>query len=240
MSKLNDSTLKIFKKYRLDTNMSVFGNENKLYDVVKVMDDMVGNQVSKYAFSGSYYDSLSTTNKYGYNYTDGTFTEIAAQKTTTIANKRIILDPFTFKLIGDFSGKTKYPFSRFYCNDVLVGWIIRDVESDKVYVSSDINGENSLTGSQIPSGIYYVQGLMEFKDVPEYLSGSEIYKYWYNLIEPQHSWSSLNESVPKSVSGVVVVPQYIYDVLPVGYYHLASDQVYCRFSGGSSYTIKEV
>ena len=45
MSKLNDSTLKILKKYRLDTDMSVFGNENKLYDVVKVMDDMVGNQV---------------------------------------------------------------------------------------------------------------------------------------------------------------------------------------------------
>ena len=32
MSKLNDSTLKILKKYRLDTDMSVFGNENKLYD----------------------------------------------------------------------------------------------------------------------------------------------------------------------------------------------------------------
>lgn len=29
MSKLNDSTLKIFKKYRLDTDMSVFGDENK-------------------------------------------------------------------------------------------------------------------------------------------------------------------------------------------------------------------
>ena len=60
MSKLNDSTLKILKKYRLDTDMSVFGNENKLYDVVKVMDDMVGNQVSKYV--GDVYCLSSTKN----------------------------------------------------------------------------------------------------------------------------------------------------------------------------------
>lgn len=60
MSKLNDSTLKILKKYRLDTDMSVFGNENKLYDVVKVMDDMVGNQVSKYVGNTPILDSNST------------------------------------------------------------------------------------------------------------------------------------------------------------------------------------
>lgn len=61
MSKLNDSTLKILKKYRLDTDMSVFGNENKLYDVVKVMDDMVGNQVGKHIGIGYYADSLTTS-----------------------------------------------------------------------------------------------------------------------------------------------------------------------------------
>lgn len=39
MSKLNDSTLKIFKKYKPDANMSVFGNENKLNEVVNIMDN---------------------------------------------------------------------------------------------------------------------------------------------------------------------------------------------------------
>lgn len=39
MSKLNDSTLKIFKKYKPDTNMSVFGNENKLNEVINLMDN---------------------------------------------------------------------------------------------------------------------------------------------------------------------------------------------------------
>lgn len=240
MSKLNDSTLKILKKYRLDTDMSVFGNENKLYDVVKVMDDMVGNQVSKYAFSGSYLDSLSNENKYGYNYTEGTFSEIDIQGTSTTPTKRIIVDPFTFKFIGDFSGKTKYPISRLYCNDILVGWIIRDIETKKVYVSSDINGENSLTGRQIQSGTYYVQGLSEFKDKPEYIKGSEQTKYWYSLIEPQHSWSSLNEMVPKDVSGVIVVPQFIYDAIPKGYYRALTDIVFCRYGGGSEYVLKEV
>lgn len=39
MSKLNDSTLKILKKYKPDTNMSVFGNENKLNEVINLMDN---------------------------------------------------------------------------------------------------------------------------------------------------------------------------------------------------------
>ena len=60
MSKLNDSTLKILKKYRLDTDMSVFGNENKLYDVVKVMDDMVGTQVGSKKTITWFRDSLNT------------------------------------------------------------------------------------------------------------------------------------------------------------------------------------
>ena len=241
MSKLNDSTLKILKKYRLDTDMSVFGNENKLYDVVKVMDDMVGNQVSKYATSCYYFDSLSTRFPQGYNYDDGVFAEIEAQKTSSLSTKRIIIDPFTFKLIGDFSGKTKYPFSRFYCNDVLVGWIMRDTVANLIYVSSDVYGENSLTGSQIPKGTYYVQGLLEFKNQPEYLSGSEEYKYFYSLITPQKTWSEISSiSIPNNKSGVVIVPQYVYDILPTGYYKLHSDILYCRFSGGSAYRVVEV
>ena len=66
MSKLNDSTLKILKKYRLDTDMSVFGNENKLYDVVKVMDDMVGGQVGSKSVITWFYDSLNTESKQNY------------------------------------------------------------------------------------------------------------------------------------------------------------------------------
>lgn len=241
MSKLNDSTLKIFKKYRLDTNMSVFGDENKLYNVVKVMDDMVGNQVSKYVTSCGYFDSLSTKQPYGYNYNEGTFSDLAVQETSTLATKRIIIDPFTFKLIGDFSGKTKYPFSRLYCNNTLVGWIIRDTVANIVYVSSDIYGEINITGSQVPTGTYYVKGLLEFKDKPEYLSGSEDLKYFYSLISVLHTWSQITSiSVPKDVSGAVVVPQYLHDVLPTGYYNFHSDMILCRFAGGLPYSLVEV
>lgn len=69
MSKLNDSTLKILKKYRLDTDMSVFGNENKLYDVVKVMDDMVGGQVGSKSVLTWFYDSLNVEAKQNYKFT---------------------------------------------------------------------------------------------------------------------------------------------------------------------------
>lgn len=90
MSKLNDSTLKILKKYRLDTDMSVFGNENKLYDVVKVMDDMVGNQVSKLASTSfSITSSTNTTSVYCVRPSSNgkaTYTGYTSSKTTMIAN----------------------------------------------------------------------------------------------------------------------------------------------------------
>ena len=107
MSKLNDSTLKIFKKYRLDTDMSVFGNENKLYDVVKVMDDMVGGQVGSKKTITWFRDSLNTENYRSYNYTAAP-TEIR-QYTQTYAQSIEInnvshvycYDPFTMKYLCD-------------------------------------------------------------------------------------------------------------------------------------------
>lgn len=103
MSKLNDSTLKIFKKYRLDTNMSVFGNENKLYDVVKVMDDMVGNQVGKYIGNVGYLSSTQTQNANFVNANAGKSVDV--QKDDFISSRRysdnvIYFNPFTFKYLG--------------------------------------------------------------------------------------------------------------------------------------------
>ena len=53
MSKLNDSTLKILKKYRLDTDMSVFGNENKLELITTPfeMKDATGHIIKGKTFS---------------------------------------------------------------------------------------------------------------------------------------------------------------------------------------------
>ena len=103
MSKLNDSTLKILKKYRLDTDMSVFGNENKLHDVVKVMDDMVGNQVSKYVAKVSYLSSTQTQSAPFYTANGGSSVDV--QKNQFINKNRytdivLYFHPFTFKYLG--------------------------------------------------------------------------------------------------------------------------------------------
>ena len=106
MSKLNDSTLKILKKYRLDTDMSVFGNENKLYDVVKVMDDMVGNQVGKYVSSVYYMSSTETSNAQFCSANAGT--SVDYQNDQFKSSRRfddvvIYFNPFTFKYLGSVS-----------------------------------------------------------------------------------------------------------------------------------------
>ena len=103
MSKLNDSTLKILKKYRLNTDMSVFGNENKLHDVVKVMDDMVGNQVGKYVGIVSYLSSTQTQS--GPFYTANAGSSVDVQNNKFILNFRytdivLYFHPFTFKYLG--------------------------------------------------------------------------------------------------------------------------------------------
>lgn len=105
MSKLNDSTLKILKKYRLDTDMSVFGNENKLYDVVKVMDDMVGNQVGTHIGNAYYADSLTTqSTSYCSFRIDKQFEYAPKQIEYTennIANHQFVFDMISYKYLYD-------------------------------------------------------------------------------------------------------------------------------------------
>lgn len=110
MSKLNDSTLKILKKYRLDTDMSVFGNENKLYDVVKVMDDMVGNQVSKYVANIDYRNSTMTENIKEIHLTNGITQPKTIEFNITLNDsdvnsypvKALVFDKQTMKLIRSY------------------------------------------------------------------------------------------------------------------------------------------
>ena len=126
MSKLNDSTLKILKKYRLDTDMSVFGNENKLYDVVKVMDDMVGNQVSKYV--GNVYYLSSTKNA-----SMDIFKATSSGKTTNVLlnfelNQPqapiLFFDPFSLKYEGKVDETSSVmPLAKMYLNNNFVAYL---------------------------------------------------------------------------------------------------------------------
>lgn len=109
MSKLNDSTLKILKKYRLDTDMSVFGNENKLYDVVKVMDDMVGGQVSDVKANMPYFDSTVTVGiSYWCKIQDSATPVYTPTKSGMTINKPVtdgyheyVFDGLSLKYLGD-------------------------------------------------------------------------------------------------------------------------------------------
>lgn len=107
MSKLNDSTLKIFKKYRLDTDMSVFGNENKLYDVVKVMDDMVGNQVgdiiglTKYVKSPLSYSSNNMCEIPVDVYNVKPYTLKSVNIDFSSLTHHYAFDPISMKFVGD-------------------------------------------------------------------------------------------------------------------------------------------
>lgn len=107
MSKLNDSTLKILKKYRLDTDMSVFGNENKLYDVVKVMDDMVGNQVgdiiglTKYVKSPLKYSGNNMRQIPANTYNVKPYTLKSVNIDFSSLTHHYAFDPISMKFVGD-------------------------------------------------------------------------------------------------------------------------------------------
>lgn len=154
MSKLNDSTLKIFKKYRLDTNMSVFGNENKLYDVVKVMDDMVGNQVSKYVSAINVLNSLEKSGPVTSVATNSSvFAECPFDGTIpSISNDIYIYNALSMKKIMTFkSGDNIFPIGCLIDKDGnVICQINLDLERNKYFCSSDEQGTNNLTGTSVP------------------------------------------------------------------------------------------
>ena len=165
MSKLNDSTLKIFKKYRLNTDMSVFGNENKLYDVVKVMDDMVGNQVSKYVANVGFLNSNSSKNISSYK-TTGALKDYAVDYARVLNNTSIVhlYEPVSMKKIGNLPiNSSVIPLGIMQVDDNDIGYIVYNNELKKLYCSSDYLGSFDLTGHSI-SGSVFVKPIFYFSE----------------------------------------------------------------------------
>lgn len=153
MSKLNDSTLKIFKKYRLDTYMSVFGNENKLYDVVKVMDDMVGNQVSKYVGAVNVNNSLISKSQVSRIAKDNSvFAEYSITASMpNISDDVYIYNSLRMKKITIFKpGDNIFPFGYLITSDGdVLCYVNLDIERKVFFCSSDKYGINNLTGTPV-------------------------------------------------------------------------------------------
>lgn len=207
MSKLNDSTLKILKKYRLDTDMSVFGNENKLYDVVKVMDDMVGNQVSKYVGDVYYLSSTKNTSI-------DVFKATSSGKTTNVTlsfeikqpqSPILFFDPFSLKYEGKVDDTSSVmPLAKMYLNNNFVAYLVCEISTKSTYLSQDIYGNNIFkvsvnTGDTIyfstflmfSNTIYSVSGnafdytsLFEFTTTTSYLTAPETTRNIITLPEP--------------------------------------------------------
>lgn len=176
MSKLNDSTLKILKKYRLDTDMSVFGNENKLYDVVKVMDDMVGNQVSNKAGTALFWDSLVSSSRYHLllNSNSATYTpyQRSNDKFTTTATKQLCFDALTYKYVynnvgGQYALVAKV--HRLYFNEKcadsnLFCYIFYDKNNNLFKLFYDISAQHECTDINLGSSWYGFTQFVYFSD----------------------------------------------------------------------------
>ena len=164
MSKLNDSTLKIFKKYRLNTDMSVFGDENKLYDVVKVMDDMVGNQVGKYIGRLPFWDSAKPKTSTRYYYIRSDVERNYHRSTTDAPNVNTkpdfeycyCFDPLSLKLIQNnakFSDKFLLGFC--YNNSfetVCYLGLIANGDKFEYALFEDVDMNIELTSETLPDG----------------------------------------------------------------------------------------
>lgn len=167
MSKLNDSTLKIFKKYRLDTDMSVFGNENKLYDVVKVMDDMVGNQVSGKAGTAIFLNSSGSSTEYRVRPNNNIATYTPYQKSgtqfTTTATKQLCFDALTFKYLYNNIGGQYALVSKVHkvnrsekCSDNnFLCYLFYDKENNLFKLFYDLSTEHECTDIDIITGSKY-------------------------------------------------------------------------------------
>ena len=208
MSKLNDSTLKILKKYRLDTDMSVFGNENKLYDVVKVMDDMVGNQVSKYV-GDVYY--LSSTN----NSTLDVYKATSSGKTTNTTlsfeikqpqSPILFFDPFSLKYEGKVDETTSVmPLAKMYLNKTFVAYLVCEISTKAVYLSHDIYGNDIFKVSVNADDTIYFTTFLKFSNIIYSVSGP-MFQYT-SLFEFTTTNSYL--SLPLLTTGIITLPEPI-------------------------------
>lgn len=207
MSKLNDSTLKILKKYRLDTDMSVFGNENKLYDVVKVMDDMVGNQVSKYVGDVYYLSSTksSTLDIYKATSSGKTTNTTLSFEIKQPQSPILFFDPFSLKYEGKVDETSSVmPLAKMYLNKNFVAYLVCEISTKSTYLSQDIYGNNMFKVSvndgdtiyfatflKFSNTIYSVSGnafdytlLFEFTTITSYLPAPETTRTIITLPEP--------------------------------------------------------
>lgn len=218
MSKLNDSTLKILKKYRLDTDMSVFGNENKLYDVVKVMDDMVGNQVSKYAGDVYYLSSTKNSNTLVYKATS------AGKTTNVLLNFDInqpqapilFFDPFSLKYEGKVDETSSVmPLAKMYLNNNFVAYLVCEISTKSTYLSQDIYGNNMFKVSVNAGDIIYFSNFLMFSNTTYSNSGASF--DFTSLFEFTTSSSYL--VLPSAVNGIITIPE---PVLQLG-----SNTIYC-------------
>lgn len=240
MSKLNDSTLKIFKKYRLDTDMSVFGNENKLYDVVKVMDDMVGGQVSEYKAFSDYISSLSTEKIYSYSVNaDSVFNVVEKTSTISSPDVLIIVDGLSYKVVSIFEKPSTICVGYLQGKTRILGYICYDIINKNFGVYSDISGMNSLTGTRCDE---------EFSAIPFILfSSSEL------LVGSSSSPYALTSSLVSNVignsrgyergrivTGDITLPEEIVNLLPEGYVGNTSLVYYLGVACTRKYTAVEV
>ena len=209
MSKLNDSTLKILKKYRLDTDMSVFGNENKLYDVVKVMDDMVGNQVSKYV--GDVY-CLSSTKNTSIN----VFKATSSGKTTNALlsfelkqpqSPILFFDPFSLKYEGKVDETSSFmPLAKMYLNNNFVAYLVCEISTKAVYLSQDIYGNNIFKVSVNAGNTIYFSTFLMFSNTTYSVSGNA-FKYTSMFEFTTTNTASL--IVPATTRDIITLPEYI-------------------------------
>lgn len=208
MSKLNDSTLKILKKYRLDTDMSVFGNENKLYDVVKVMDDMVGNQVSKYVGNVTY---LSSTK----SYSSTVFKATSSGKTTNVLlsfelkqpqSPILFFDPFSLKYEGKVDETSSVmPLAKMYLNKNFVAYVVCEISTKSTYLSQDIYGNNIFKVSVNKGDTIYFANFFRLSNTTYSVSGSSF--DYASLFEFTSTISSLD--LPASVNGIITIPETV-------------------------------
>ena len=168
MSKLNDSTLKILKKYRLDTDMSVFGNENKLYDVVKVMDDMVGNQVSKYVGNVSYLSSTKSSSSVVFKATSSgkTTNALLSFELKQPQSPILFFDPFSLKYECKVDETSSVmPLAKMYLNNSFVGYLVCEISTKSTYLSQDIYGNNIFKVSVNAGDTIYFADFLMFSNI---------------------------------------------------------------------------
>lgn len=212
MSKLNDSTLKILKKYRLDTDMSVFGNENKLYGVVKVMDDMVGNQVGKYVAQVYYMSSTETSNANFYSANAGTSVDYQNDEfksSIRFDDVVIYFNPFTFKYLGCVPPNSSVLPVAIIVDENLnpICYTGVDLTSGTFSTYSDLLCSNKITITFEDKKLYSFITLMFFSNSnPSFYSGTSC--NLTRLMSNSGSSTSVSNK-PKYVSSVLILPKEI-------------------------------